>query len=102
MRAGKGRKEEGRANLGHPIRRLLMWASRQLRIHLFAAHRLEDINEFRTQRVLYFVVILVLVGLARDEGGDVDLPDGRDECDDLDPVCELEVFLRYGTSSHSA
>ena len=72
-------------------------------VNLFSSDRREKGPELLRNGVIYVVVVLVAVQTSeggRGEGvGQVDLSDGRDECDNFDAIGNLEIPLGNGARS---
>jgi hypothetical protein len=83
-----------------------MWAAGRKLVDLFTRHRRQKGSEFRSQRILDLVVILVRIGRSNSGGGDcrrqMYFPDGRHKGDNLNAMGLLQVLLCNGSCSNPA
>ena len=95
---------ENDAYLDHAFGCLCMWAAGRKLVDLFTRHCRQKSSEFRCQRILDLVIILVRTGRGSRGRGDgrwqLDFPDGRYKSDNLDAMSLLKVLLCDGTCSN--
>ena len=93
------------AYLGHPVSRRRVWTPREVFVDICTRNGREETAEFVGERILrVVVVVVVVVTVTTIEGSrrELDLADGRNEGDDVDPVHRFEVFFRDSTCGNAA
>lgn len=94
MSAGK------KTDLSHTVCCPWVRALRRVLIDLFAGNGRQDLEELWRGCIVGVVVICVVVGW--DCVRNMDLADGRNESDDLDPISLLEVLFSDRSCSNTA